>query len=104
MDDEDKVRDIIDAFYMGAGVHKKFTGVVNDKVAKVFGVMLLETKKCSDSFAWIPVPPGGGATVSWLATVFARNIINRMRNTMSLTCAKSVIYKWGRELESSSIF
>ena len=104
MGDEEIVREAINGFYVGAGVNKKFTGAVNDKVANIFGVMLNETKKCSDSFVWIPTPPGGGATVSWVARVFARSMINKLRNSSSLTCAKAVIYKWGRELDSASFY
>jgi hypothetical protein len=33
-------------------------GEVNEDVARVFGIMLAETQKCSKAFVWVPTPPG----------------------------------------------
>jgi len=68
--DKEVVRKAINAFYKGAGVNKTFDGKINEKVAVVFGKMLKETKRCSDAIAWVPSPPGGPASLSWIATSF----------------------------------
>ncbi|REL27058.1 hypothetical protein DXX93_11115 [Thalassotalea euphylliae] len=101
--EKEVVRDAINAFYKGAGVNKKFTGSVNDKVANIFGKMLIETRKCSNALAWVPTPPGGRATITWFATNFGRAMLDRFRDSVSLTCARQVIHVWSRELDRASI-
>jgi len=101
--DREKVRDAIDALYQGAGIQPTFSGEINDQVAAVFGRMLAEVRRCSDAFAWIPVPSGGRATVAWLARNLARGTIDRMRDSRSLTCARHVIYIWDRELRAAGM-
>ena len=93
----------INAFYKGAGVRKTFKGPVNEEVAKIFGTMLSETKKCSNALEWVPSPPRGKATVSWIVKLFRKVVIKKLKNSESLTCVKAVIYKWGRKLDRAAI-
>jgi len=60
--------------------------------------MLIEVRRCSAALTWIPVPTGGVASVAWIARNFARSVIDRLRDSHSLTCARHVIYVWDREL------
>lgn len=97
------MRDAISAFYKGAGVDKQFSGEVNERVAEVFGTMLTETKKCSNAFVWVPTPSGGPATIAWIARNITRSVIERLRDSTSITCAKRVISVWDRELRMASM-
>lgn len=101
--DEEIVRDAIQALYQGAGIQKRFTGEVNEQVAEVFGTMLAEIRKCSGSLSWVPRPTGGKATMSWVARNLSRSTIERFRDSVSLTCAKGVIFKWDRELNMAAM-
>jgi len=56
---------MIQALYRYANVLLVWEGDVNEDVAKVFGIMLAETQKCSSAFGWIPSPPGGQASIAW---------------------------------------
>lgn len=96
--DEKIVKDAIEVFYQGGGVPKRFTGKVNERVAEVFGIMLEETRKCSDSLAWVPKPTSGKAMISWIARNLSRSTIERFRDSVSLTCAKKVILQWEHEM------
>ena len=102
MNDENIIK-VINAFYKGAGIRKKFRGPVNERVARIFGIMLTEAKKCSSSLSWIPTPTGGKATISWILRNFGKGMINRLKGSQYLTCAKAVIYKWARELDRAAI-
>lgn len=93
------VVDVINALYKGAGIHKKYSGDPNEQVARVLGKMLEEIRSCSSALAWVPKPTGGRATIAWVARNFARSKIDRLRDSQSLTCARSVIYKWDRKLQ-----
>ncbi|SEO89096.1 hypothetical protein [Aquisalimonas asiatica] len=96
---KEAVVDVINALYKGAGIHKRYSGEVNEQVARVLGKMLEEIRGCSDAFSWIPRPTGGRATISWIARNFARSTIDRLRASQSLTCARAVIHKWDRKLD-----
>lgn len=101
--EEKTVRDAINAFYKGAGIKKRFTGKVNERVAEIFGQMLVDTKKCSRAFAWIPTPSGGKASLFWLAKNLTRSVIARLENKEYMTCARGVAYKWSRQLDIASM-
>jgi len=100
--EQQKVKDVINAMYKSAGIQKRFTGDVNERVAEVLGKMIAETGRCSDALAWVPRPPGGKASISWIARNIARSIIDSLKDRQSLTCARVVIYKWDRELQMAA--
>ncbi len=98
-----EVKEMIQSLYILANVHPVWNGDVNERVAEVFGLMLNETKKCSSAFKSVPRPPGGRASIVWLVTQLGRGIFSHHRSRISITCARSVIYKWNRELEMASM-
>lgn len=97
-----KVKDVIHALYKSAGIHKKFTGDVNERLAEVLGNMIVETGGRSEALAWVPRPPGGKASITWTARHIARSIIDSLGDRESLTCARAVIYKWDRALQMAA--
>lgn len=105
MNDENLVKDAINAFYKGAGIDLKFTGEVNAKVAEIFGKMVLETQKCTAALKWVPTPTGGKATITWVVKNFTKSAINQLKEEQSLTCARKVIldYKTPLKLASSGV-
>ncbi len=96
------VKDAVNAFYSGAGIERTFRGPVNERVAEVFGKMLEETRRCTNSLNWVPQPTGGKATIRWVALNFSRSLRERMKDDRSLTCAKVVIWRLASELEMAS--
>lgn len=97
-----EVRHMIESFYHFAGLAPPANLQVNDYVAEVFGVMLNETRKCSKAFVWVPRPPGGRATIVWLAMQLGRGVFNSHRSKLSFTCARFVIATWGKKLQDAS--
>jgi hypothetical protein len=97
-----EVKEMIQSFYKLAGI-PPWDGDVNENVAAVFGTMLSETRNCSKAFAWVPQPPAGKASVFWLVTNLGRGVFNIYRPKLSVTCARAVIYKWGRQLDMASL-
>ena len=97
-----EVKEMIQSLYRYAGI-PVWDGEVNEEVARVFGIMLLETQKCSSAFAWIPPPPGGRASIVWLVQKLGRGIFNSYKGKLSFTCARGVIYKWKTALDMASI-
>lgn len=102
MSDKDITKEIISEFFKAAGITHGWQGNVNEKVAAVFGAMLEETRHCSAALAWVPRPTGR-ATISWIAKQLGRSFIRDIQGKSSLTCAKTVIYKWRRELDMASV-
>jgi hypothetical protein len=100
--DKDTVREIINAYYKFAGL-SGWRGEVNEKVAEVFGFMSGETQRCSRAFVWVPRPPGGRATTTWIVVQLGRSAVGRIKDERSFTCARGVIYRWGRELNRAAI-
>lgn len=98
-----EVSGMIESFYAFANVPLNWNGELSDRVAEVFGIMLRETQACSRAFTWIPTPPGGRATIAWLARQLGRGVFNHYRSELSFSCVRSAIYKWGRELAMASL-
>ena len=96
------VKEVINSFYIAAGFHG-WNRKANEKVAEIFGKMVAEVRSCSSEFLWVPRPPSGRATISWLVKNFNRSVLSRMKGEISQTCAKAVIYRWGRELDRASL-
>ncbi len=103
MNEENSVKDAINAFYKGAGIDLKFTGEVNAKVAEIFGKMVVETQKCTTALKWVPTPKGGKATITWVAKNFTKSAINQLKEEQSLTCAKKVILDYKAPLKLASL-
>jgi hypothetical protein len=93
-----EVKLMIQGLYKLAGI-PVWDGEVNDGVAEVFGIMLHEVQQCSKAFGWVPKPPGGKASIAWLAFQLGRGIFNSTRHKISATCARAVIAKWRTPLE-----
>ena len=89
--EKSEVKEMIESFYKFANVPLNWNGEINERVAEVFGVMLSETRKCSKAFGWIPKPPGGRASIAWLAMQLGRGMFNHYRHQMSFACARGVI-------------
>jgi hypothetical protein len=100
--DISQVKEMIKSLYDLAAV-PAWDGDVTDEVAAVFGIMLLETQKCSNAFGWVPRPPGGRASVTWVVRSLGRGLFNAHRGKLSQTCARAVIYKWQRQLDLASM-
>lgn len=99
--DQTEVREMIQALFRLAQ-QRPWDGLINDDVAAVFGVMLFETRKCSDAFKWMPKPPGGRASIGWLAMQLGRGVFMSSSAKLSFVCARGVVYKWGRQLDMAS--
>ena len=97
-----EVKEMIQSLYRYAGI-PVWDGEVNEEVARVFGIMLLETQKCSSAFAWIPPPPDGRASIVWLVQKLGRGIFNSYKGRLSFTCARGVIYKWKTALDMAAM-
>lgn len=89
----DEVKKLISAFYRLAQL-PDWDGPVNERVAEIFGIMLSETMRCSDAFKWIPRPPSGKASISWLAVQLGRGVFERSAGKLSFACARTVALKW----------
>lgn len=100
--EEEVVVETINALYKGAGVELTFRGQVNEKVAQIFGEMLVESLRCTRQLNWVPRPTGRKATIRWIASNFSRSIRDRMRDSHSLTCARTVILKFRTRMELAS--
>lgn len=98
-----EVKEMIQSLYRYANIQPVWDGVVNDDVARVFGIMLAETQKCSAAFGWIPPPPGGRASIIWLVTKLGKGIFNVYKNRLSVACARVVIYNWGVALNLAAL-
>ncbi|GJI98765.1 hypothetical protein RugamoR57_54830 [Duganella caerulea] len=98
-----EIKGMIQALYRYANVLPVWDGDVNEDVAKVFGIMLAETQKCSSAFCWIPSPPGGQASIAWLIRQLGRGLFNAYRKRLSFTCARTVIYKWRTALDMAAL-
>ena len=96
------IKEMIQSLYRFANILPVWDGEVNDDVAAVFGTMISETMTCSKAFGWVPKPPGGRASVSWLAQQLGRGVFNSYRSRLSFTCARAVIYKWKSALGLAS--
>jgi len=112
MDNEEKmtttaeqlqIKGMLQSLYRFANVLPVWDGTVNEDVAHVFGAMLFETNKCSSAFGWIPRPPGGRATITWLVQQLGRGVFNSSRKKLSFTCARAVIYHWKTALDMASL-
>ena len=101
--EKSEVKGMIESFYKFANVPLPPGFQINERVAEIFGVMLSETRKCSQAFAWVPTPPGGRATIVWLVRQLGGGLFNSHRSRLSFTCARGVIRNWHRELEMASL-
>ncbi|QBG36896.1 hypothetical protein [Litorilituus sediminis] len=103
MNEQLAVKEAINAFYKGAGLNIKFTGDANQKVAEVFGKMILETQKCTTALNWVPRPTGGRATIAWVAKNFTKSVLRQLEEGQSLTCAKKAILQFKSPLKLASM-
>lgn len=99
--DKAEIKAMIQSFYELANI-PVWDGEVNDDVARVFGMMLAETQKCSAAFAWVPTPPGGRASIAWLISRLGRGIFQSRQRKLSFACARAVIYTWDSALEMAT--
>lgn len=101
--DKDKVREIIDSFYKAAEL-SGWKGEVTEGTAAEFGKMIEEVKKCSGGLSWVPRPPGGKASIAWLISSLGKASRRQIKDEISVTCLRGVIYRMGRNLETAAIF
>jgi hypothetical protein len=98
--DKAQVMEMIKSLYRFANIPINFSGDVNESVASVFGIMLIETKKCSKAFGWVPIPPAGVASIGWLVIQFGRGVFNHSKGQTPLSApsrsSQNLIarYKW----------
>jgi hypothetical protein len=98
-----EVRHMIESFYQFAAIPLPNDFEVNESVAAVFGSMLSETRRCSGAFVWVPRPPGGVASIAWLAMQLGRGVFNSYRGQLSFTCAREVIRVWNTPFREASM-
>lgn len=102
-EEKTQIKEMIESFYKYAQISINWNLEINEQVAEVFGIMIKETTKCSKAFGWVPKPPGGRASIFWLVMQLGRGVFNHHLHRISFTCARGVIYKWGRQLELASM-
>lgn len=95
---EERVKEMIESLYRVAGL-PAWKGEINDNVAAIFQKILYETSKCSAAFVWVPQPPGGRASMFWLAMNIGRSSFNASVGKLSRHCARTAILKWRTALE-----
>ena len=95
--DKAEIKEMIQSLYKLANI-PPWDGEVNEDVARVFGIMLAETQKCSNAFVLVPTPPGGRASITWLVNSLGRGIFHAYKRKLSFACARAVIYTWGSAL------
>ena len=103
MNEQISVENAINAFYKGAGLNVKFNGSINNKVAEIFGKMIIETQKCTTALNWVPRPAGGKATISWVAKNFTRSVLRQLEEGQSLTCAKAAVLRFKSPLHLAAM-
>ncbi|REL26256.1 hypothetical protein DXX93_06430 [Thalassotalea euphylliae] len=103
MNDHIAVKNAINAFYSGAGLNLTFKGSVNEKVAQVFGEMIIATQQCSDALNWVPRPTGGKATISWIVKHFTKSSLRQISTKQSLTCAKEVVRNYKTKIQLAAM-
>ncbi|MCB1953058.1 MAG: hypothetical protein H6944_14840 [Zoogloeaceae bacterium] len=101
--DADQLRQYIESFYAFAHVPLTWKLHPNEAVADVFGTMLNEAARCSRAIGWVPPPPGGRATISWIVMKLGNGMFNHYKSQTSLSCARAVIAKWGTQLRLASM-
>ncbi len=103
MNDKEKVRDAINALYIGAGIKTTFNGKINEQVAKVFGQLLDDIHDCSVAFRWVPKPSGSVASIAWIAKNLTRSAIEKFKGSQSFTCARTRILQYQTPLRLASL-
>ncbi len=65
--------------------------------------MINEARKTSTSFSWI-TPPLGVPSIKWLVGLITKGLIAEVRNQITPTGARAVLYArgWERKLQISS--
>ncbi|KAF7764865.1 hypothetical protein PCIT_b0956 [Pseudoalteromonas citrea] len=103
MNEQKSVENAINAFYKVAGLNIKFNGSINNKVAEIFGKMIIETQKCTTALNWVPRPTGGKATISWVAKNFTRSVLRQLEEGQSLICAKTAVLRFKSPLHLAAM-
>lgn len=103
MNEHEKVRMAINALYKSAGISYAFNGDINEQVAKVFGQMLLDIRKCSAAFIWVPKPIAGVASIAWIDKNFTQSVMHKFKSPQSFTCARARILQYKSQLIIASI-
>ena len=103
MNEHEKVRTAINALYKSAGISYTFDGEINEQVAKVFGQMLVDIRKCSAAFIWVPIPTGSVASIGWIAKNFTQSVIHKFQSSQSFTCARAKILQYKSQLMITSV-
>lgn len=101
-EEKKQVRQQIESFFRFAGTPVPWNGEVNEDVAAVFGIMLRETAKCSDAMAWVPRPPTGPATISYLAMQFGGAVFRHFQHRLSTSCARHAINTYRTEFDMAT--
>lgn len=97
--DSNSIKETITEFYKLAGIPPiVIQGDINQETVEVFLKMYEETVECSKAFALVPRPPTGPASITWLVTQLGGAVMRSYKGKLSITCAKGVIYRWGRQL------
>ena len=89
------------AFYRVAGL--AWSGCVNDQVSDVFYRMLREAAACSHVMDFVPRPPGGRASMVWLATQLAKMGQNQLDDRLYFTCVRKAALSYKTEMMMACI-
>ncbi len=101
--DENKLKEMIVAFYAVADESPPSQLKINDKVATVFAEMLYETEECSRKMTKVPLPPGRKATVVWLTSYVWGVFFDTFSKELNTVCVKSVIRNWKTAMHNASM-
>jgi len=103
MNDKEKVRKAINALYEGAGISATFDGQINNQVAQVLGLLLVDIHDCSTALKWVPRPPGSIVSIAWVAKNLTQRIIERFKDSQSFLCARTRILQYQTPLRLASL-
>ena len=103
MNEHKKVRIAINALYKSAAINYTFDGEINEQVAKVFGQMLIDIRKCSAAYTWVPRPTGTVVSIGWIAKNFTQSVIHKLQSSQSFTCARARILQYKSHLMIASV-
>ena len=106
--DENKLKEMIEAFYAFAGQTPSSQLKINDGVAEVFMEMLREAEKCSKAMNHMPLPFGskiasGSGAVSWVATYVYGVVFDSFLKKLNAICVTSAIRNWKTPIHHASM-
>ncbi len=106
--DENKLKEMIEAFYAIAGQTPPSQLQINDKVAEVFVKMLRAAEDCSKAMNYVPLPLGskivsGAGAVSWVATYVHGVVFDSFSKKLDYSCVVIAISAFRHKMDNASM-